>query len=332
MFIRSLLMSQNDKYKVSVNFEWGKLKDVIVGIGDNITMPTHGPKLKSLQTRLEPYDKKHAGQKLADFNPKLYHKLIEQINYFANLLKQLNINVHRCINLTKEEKEYLANIQGGYELLYPRDIIIVIGNNIIEASIKLPFRRKDIFSVRPLIIPYLKNSRNKYVAVPNPSPTLLDKKNIFLEGGDVLLHGKDIYVGSSGLASNNAGINWLKNYLGTNYNVHKIPLHKHVLHLDIALSLIRPGLGIKCQKYLLNDLPKSLSKFDFIEITEEETNNLSGNVIIIDQNTIMVEKQNSRLIKELRKRKIEVIPISFKAVTLYGGGFRCSHHPLRRDD
>ena len=322
-------MSKN-KYRVSVGYEWETLKDVIIGIGDNIVMPTHNPKLKTLESRLACYNKKFSGKKLSDCDPKLAEQVINQINNLADDLTKRGINVHRCHPLEPEEEIYLERIQKGYELLFPRDILVVIDNHIIESAIKLPFRRKDNFSIRHIIAKYMANSDAKFVSVPRPSPSLAEN-NIFLEGGDVLL-GEEIYVGNSGLASNIAGYNWLRSYLGGTYKTKLIKLAPHVLHLDISLSLIRPGLAIRCPEHFPEGLPKSLQYYDFIDITGEEANNLAGNILVLDRNTVIVDESNIKVRKELEKRKVEVKTIPYNAVSLYGGGFRCSHHPLRRED
>ena len=40
---------------------------------------------------------------------------------------------------------------------------------------------------------------------------------------------------------------------------------------------------------------------------------------------------NARVIEELRKRKVDVIPLPFDGPISTGGGLRCAHHPLLRE-
>ena len=320
----------DDKYRVSVGYEWETLRDVIVGIGDNIVLPTHDENLKELTFRLDCYNKKFSGQKLSDCDPELAERVCIQINDLADNLKNRGIKVHRCKPLEPEERIYLEGIQKGYELLFPRDIMIVIDNTIIESAIKLPFRRKDNFSIRKTIAKYTTGYDSKFISVPRPSPSLAEN-NIYLEGGDVLL-GEEIYVGNSGLATNVAGYNWLRSYLGPTYKTRMIKLPPHVLHLDISLSLVRPGLAIRCPEHFIDGMPKSLKYYDFIDITDEEAHNLCGNILVLDRNTVIVDESNKKVKEELLKRGVEVITLPYGAVSMYGGGFRCSHHPIRRED
>ena len=43
------------------------------------------------------------------------------------------------------------------------------------------------------------------------------------------------------------------------------------------------------------------------------------------------DADNKRVIEELRKRKVEVIPLPFDGPIGCGGGLRCAHHPLVRE-
>ena len=52
----------------------------------------------------------------------------------------------------------------------------------------------------------------RWSSVPLGSPGCVDGP--FLEGGDTLLNGYEIYVGMSGCASDMAGIDWLQALLG----------------------------------------------------------------------------------------------------------------------
>ena len=54
--------------------------------------------------------------------------------------------------------------------------------------------------------------------MPLGSPGCVDGP--FLEGGDTLLNGYEIYVGISGCASDLAGADWLQALLGGRYRVH----------------------------------------------------------------------------------------------------------------
>ena len=45
---------------------------------------------------------------------------------------------------------------------------------------------------------------------------------------------------------------------------------------------------------------------------------------------LIVDADNGRIIDELCRRKVEVIPLPFDGPIATGGGLRCAHHPLLR--
>ncbi|MFH1039448.1 MAG: arginine deiminase family protein [PVC group bacterium] len=321
--------------RVSVNHEWGSLKEVIVGRGDDFVIPSWSDQVAKLEAPPETkeYIKKHGGKKYSEVDPEGSKEIVEQMNGLAGLLESRGIIVHRNRLYTPEEMQYLSDIQKGASLIFMRDPVIVIGNNIIETALQAPVRRKERFSIREILLDAAKDGNARYISMPVASPRFPKEAEYdpFLEGGDVLLNGYEIYAGYSGRASNQAGIEWLQQYLGPKYKVHTIKLKPHVLHLDCAMALLRPGLGIICKDRIIGELPESLKDFDFIEVTEEEASKLGANVLVLDEKTVIVDKQLTRIGNELSKKGQEVIEIPYDALANWGGSFRCSHHPLRRD-
>ena len=65
-----------------------------------------------------------------------------------------------------------------------------------------------------------------------------------------MLMGDTILVGTSenrAMGSSKKGVEWLRNalkFLGIDKTVVQVPMHPRILHLDLILSLPRPGLAI----------------------------------------------------------------------------------------
>jgi glycine amidinotransferase len=104
-----------------------------------------------------------------------------------------------------------------------------------------------------------------------------------------------------------------------------------VLHLDCAMALVKPGLLIYCPLKLIDGLPMSLRDWDKIEVSPEEAKLLATNGLVLEPGRIIIDADNQRVIEELRKRKVDVIPIPFDGPIRTGGGLRCAHHPLLRE-
>ncbi|MBK8047087.1 MAG: hypothetical protein IPK16_08165 [Anaerolineales bacterium] len=63
-------------------------------------------------------------------------------------------------------------------------------------------------------------------------------------------------VPPTAFGSSELGYRWLKSYLGPQgYDVEHVPLTEDILHLDVALSVPRPGLIIVCPDVMPKGVP-----------------------------------------------------------------------------
>ena len=318
------------KSNIGADYEWGTLKEAVVGIGDGLVQPGYSDKVDFI------YDKKFAdlmkktgGKPAIEVEPDRTRKVIAQINNLVGVLEDMGIKVYRPRVLNSEEHDYLTYVQEGQMQIYARDPMLVIGNNVIETSLKVPMRAKEKFPLREIIRERIKGTDARYVAMPSPNPNY-EEDGIYLEGGDVLLNGREIYVGNSGKGSSKAGIEWLQNFLGPAYHVHEVKIIREFEHLDCVMALLRPGMGLLCRDALKGKLPDSLKDWDFIDVIIEEAKRLGANALVLDERTVIMDTQHKRIIDEVRKRNHKVIEVPYEKVATWGGAFRCSHHPLVR--
>ena len=116
-----------------------------------------------------------------------------------------------------------------------RDALIVVGDHAIEASLRRQDRQHERFAVRPFVQKAVLERGARWSSVPPGWPNEVDGP--FLEGGDVLLNGHEVYVGMSGRSSDMAGIDWLQALLGARYRVIPVAMKSDVLHLEDVLAL-----------------------------------------------------------------------------------------------
>lgn len=147
----------------------------------------------------------------------------------------------------------------------------------------------------------------------------------YLEAGDVLRNGTQVYVGMSGLSSNMAGIDALETRLGAAYRIIPMALRSSVRHLADVLALLRPGLLIQCPSLLIDGLPGAVRDWERIDLTADEGARCAADVLIIDQGRVAVAAEEGRLIGELGRRGLKVFPIAL------GGGLRSAHSALWRE-
>lgn len=205
--------------------------------------------------------------------------------------------------------------------MYPRDEVVVIGNNYIETSLQNPGRRSTRWAIRRTMSERLEKSDARIVSMLEP-PASGDGD--FLESGDVFLMGRDILVGRSGNGSNASGAKWLQRYLGEEYRAQKIPLSNNFLHLDCVLCTPRPGLAMVCREAFPNGIPSIFIDWEIIDVTAEDAEQRQGcNHLVVDEKTIMVPAELPHLSEALDKAGQEVIEIPFSSMIWQGGSFRC---------
>lgn len=257
---------------------------------------------------------------------------LERAN-LKKVLEKYGVEVQVPRRLTDYEKE--VGKEDGYSNFFVRDPFFTIGHFLIEGSLRFPHRRNEVLPVRNLLAQEANENQCFYVSIPKPDMAdgLDSEAGQFLEGGDVLVLDKTVFVGNSGLASNKNGVQWLRNLASNfDYTVVEVPLHPTILHLDCALSLVREGLMIVCEEALIDGIPKQLKDWDKIHVSLENAAKLATNGLPINEEVYITDKEFTWIGEQLAKRGITVEYVDFTISRSFGGSFRCSTQPLLRTD
>jgi glycine amidinotransferase len=175
----------------------------------------------------------------------------------------------------------------------------------------------------------------EYAAVPQPDIMPMNVNDggpgPFLEGGDVLVYGRQVFVGNSGRASTTLGVEFLRKLLATDgYTVEIIRLKPNILHLDCAMGLVRDGLVVVHEDGLLDGLPAVLKQWDRIPVSEVEAMALGTNGLPLSPSVYVTDPAFRRIGEQVGKRGISVEYIDFAISRSLGGAFRCSTQALLR--
>lgn len=272
-----------------------------------------------------------AGKNYKDVFPERQAQWEKEREDLKKVLEKYGVEILRPRMLTEREKE--AGKEYGCCNFFARDPFFTIGNSIIEGSLRFFHRRNEIFPIRDILVKEASHSDIFYVSVPRPeiSEGFDGEQGPFLEGGDILVLEKTVFVGNSGQASNHNGYLWLKSYLSHwEYDVIEVPLKSHVLHLDCALSLVRDGLMIVCEEAFLEGIPKPLRDWDKISVPYKDIAHLAVNGLPVNESVYILDPQFDSIAEQLRARGIQVELIDFKISRSFGGSLRCSTQPLVR--
>ncbi len=318
---------------VYVEHEWDTLENAIIGSPNMLSVPQIHKSVLGYGYILDNQKimETAAGKPIQLVNPHVFGRIVSEADAVSADLKEKNVKVTRLNPevLDVAELQYMKDVQQGNNFLFPKDAVIVIGNNVIECAQRVPMRDKERFIVRRIFKPLLKEDPTiRYIAVPIPSPTF-NEKGLYLEGSDVLVDGKNIYVGHSGRGTSSSGIMWLQSALGPNYKVYTINISSFI-HLNSVLTLVRPKLGIKVSGAIVGDLPKPLQDWDFIEVSPEDAKNYAASILVVGPNKVYVDERFENLINELRNRSVDVTSLTFEEIAAMGSGLGSFYSPIRR--
>ncbi|CEN89991.1 amidinotransferase family protein [[Clostridium] sordellii] len=321
------------KEKVMVKSEFAPLKKVVLTQSEFIfPQNTIGNDLAEVLSEevLQMY-KDVDGKNYKDAFPDRQAKWEKEREDLKAVLEKYGVEVIRPRLLTDYEKE--SGKEYGCSNFFVRDPFFTIGNNIIEGSLRYHHRRKEILPIRGILENIAYSSDAMYVSLPmiDTSEGINSELGPFLEGGDILVLDKTVFVGNSGQASNDNGYKWLKSLLGHfDYKVVQVPLKNNVLHLDCALSLVRDGLMIVCEEALINGIPEDLKNWDKILVPFSDVSRLAVNGFPVNDSVYILDPEFEYIGKQLISKGITVEYIDFGISRSLGGSFRCSTQPLLR--
>ncbi len=348
------------KKKVWSCNEWDPLEEVIVGSVEGAVVPIWNPALESTTpNHAKWFFEKYGGQLFPD---EMIEKASIELDNLAKVLEDLGIIVKRPskVDYTKTTITPWWESQGLYSAM-PRDVMIVIGDTIIEAPMAWRSRYFEIYAYRDLITDYFKEGA-KWHAAPkgsmdndfynkdyNPEKATVDGKRQFVvsenevafDAADFVRFGKDIFVQKSNV-TNSLGIEWVRRHIGSEYTVHEVEFgDEHPMHIDTTIVPLSPGKLLINPSWVKKEhLPPIFDSWEIIEAPEPvkpydsalyfSSDWLTMNFLSIDEKRILVEENEVPLIELLTKHGFEAIPIPFRNFYPFGGSIHCATADIRR--
>jgi scyllo-inosamine-4-phosphate amidinotransferase 1 len=350
----------NPSSLVSVHNEWDDLEEIVVGIVDHARMPRVDVSLQAVE-----YPESRSASEIPSgpFSPRVLEETAEDLEALVAALQRLGVRVRR-----PQPEDHSRTFStpdwetDGFHNYCPRDVLLAIGQTVIEAPMALRSRFLEAFSYKPLLIEYLK-SGSRWLAAPRPrlldsmydltdsadgsgrpargKRVLLQNHEPVFDAANVLRLGRDLLylVSSSG---NELGCQWLQSTLGSEYRVHPCrDLYVHT-HIDSTITVIRPGLVV-LNPERVNDrnLPAIFERWDkiwsppMVDIGWEgrlpySTIWIGMNFLMVTPRLAIIERRQEALIREVEKHGVEVLPLELRHARTLGGGFHCVTLDVRR--
>jgi glycine amidinotransferase len=247
--------------------EWDPLRHVIVGRADD----GHVPALEPAVNAKVPEDSDMRGRSGRRPQESI-DRANEQLDRFADQLVARGIQVDRPLPIDfaqpVQTPDFTAATQFG--CMPPRDVLLTVGREILEATMSYRCRWFEYLCYRPLLQRYFtEDPCFRYEAAPKPRLTDADYRLEYLsdaigedkrlewvaarhfvtteeeplfDAADIMRLGRDLVV-QHGFTTNLKGIEWLRRHF-PDHRVHTVnfPGDPYPIHIDCTLVPIRPGL------------------------------------------------------------------------------------------
>ncbi len=231
-------------------------------------------------------------------------RALEQHGEFVKTLKDNGIDVI----LLPYHKKYP-------EQVFTRDVGFTLGQTIFVAKMATDVRSGE----EDILKQWLEDEEISYY-------NLAEER---IEGGDVVIDRETIYVGLSNRTDQKAAEQLQR--LLNQFNVITIPFKEKYLHLDCIFNVVSSEVALIYPNALTKkDIEFFASRYDLIEVSEEEQFQLGTNVLSIGNKRVLSLPVNENVNKQLRNRGFEVIEVDITEIIKSGGSFRCCTLPILR--
>ncbi len=297
----------------------------------------------------------------SDFEMRLKEEMAEDMSHLTSVLEREGVSVRRpeAVKTAAEVKTPGWAASMGHAIM-PRDMFIVIGDEIIETAPMVRSRYLESHLYRELFTEYF-NDGAKWSAAP-PSRLLpenfdysyvssrgydapvpeIQRYEIMFDGAQIMRVGRDLIFNCS-TENHRMGKNWLQRHLGETYRVHEVNIADN--HIDAKVAVLRPGVLLMHRNVKIDELPEFLRSWKVIPYSPPPerpgalasgdrpvlaSRLLGMNVLSLDESRVLVEDTQTKLMKQLESAGFTPVPCPWRHGHLVGGGFHCMTLDIRR--
>ncbi len=354
------MQQQNSLPVVNTFNEWDPLEEIIVGVVDGALVPPWDEMMEATLHRQDLWDfhKQHGGQ---PWPQEMLDAAQKDLDEFVHILEAEGITVRRPtpFDFTRPLATPDFQVKSSCYATMPRDVLLVIGDLIIEAPMGWRSRYHENHAYKTLCKEYFRGGA-RWISAPRPqlgrqsyrqnfaAPQEGEPMRIILtefeplfDAADVIKCGRDVFVAQSSCC-NRFGIEWLQRHLAPDFRVHEVEVYDtHPMHIDATLYPLAPG------KLLINPervhrVPEMFATagWDILVCPEplmpeshpmyNSSRWISMNVLMLDEERVIVSKGEEALIEALKDWGFKPIPCNFWYFESIAGGFHCATVDVRR--
>ena len=298
--------------------EWDPLEKIIVGSATNANWPMTDPVFaeearNSLWTETP-----------APSGP-VPQFIIDQANRELDILSETLLRYGAIVYRPKPMN--FVEEKGMYNYC-PRDRMLIAGDTLVDCNMMYPCRNQESKNYVRL----MSESRNIFT-MPRDAGLTLDAANICRLG--------DTWLFLESASGNRAAYEWLCSKF-PNITIELCNFYAGV-HIDSTITPLREGLVmLNASRVTEDNCPKALKDWEKIWVTEDmivpqdfyqypyASKWIAMNLLVLDPETVIIDAAQTHLIKLLKTKGIDSIPLTLSHSRTLGGGFHCVTLDTRR--
>ncbi len=341
---------------VSAYNEWDPLEEAIVGVADGAHVPQWHVALRATMPEAQwDFFKQRGGQPWPQDEVDAARWDLDGL---CKVLEREGVVVRRPDIPAAHapfRTPYFESASGLYAAM-PRDIALVVGDEIIEAPMAWRSRYFELDNYRALFSRYFHEGA-RWVSPPrprmadalyvkefvDPAPgeamryAITEEEPVF-DAADFVRFGTDIFVQRSNV-TNGFGIEWMRRHLAPTYRVHELTLDDtHPMHIDASITPLAPG-KLLVNPERVSSLPRIFKDWEVRHAPPPVLDPrplrmssawISMNLLSIDERRVLVEEEELPLQAMLKGWGMQPIPVPFRRFNVLGGSFHCAVLDVRR--
>jgi glycine amidinotransferase len=339
--------------------EWDRLKEVIVGIVDDACLSSWSVinKRSVPEGSWDEVRKRMIGDDGYRVSDELIDAGKQALENLVNILKSEGVTVRRPdqVSFSRPFSTPDWSVDCGFSAANPRDIFMVVGDQIIETPVADRGRYFEFIAYRGLLNEYFEKGA-KWVSAPKPRlademyrgrleghlEKVLNNLEPTFDAADFVRCGNVIF-GQLSHVTNQKGVDWLRSYLGPDFQVCLLKSRDPcAIHIDTTFMPLCPGKVLVNPEYLdVSTLPDILKNWEVLVCPKPHISKdkeygmlspwISMNILMLDQNRVIVEKDQKALIQSLKEWGFDPVPIDFSGYYPFAGALHCATLDIHRE-
>ena len=290
--------------------EWSTLRRIVVGDASDANWPVNDPvfKLEGSKTTWKetPVPRGPVPQRIIE-------ETNQDLDTLATTLRNLGVEVVRPDPLNFQVHDGMYNY-------CPRDRLLLHGNTIVDPAMMYPCRDMELQCYHDIV-----DEAEHYHFMPRNEGMTLDAANVCRLGKDKML-----FLESS--SGNRKAYNWLCTvfpdvtielcnfYSGVHIDSTIVPLREGLVLLNSSRVTEEncPNVFRNWEKIFVDDVvPQDFYQYPYASKW------IALNMLSVDPNTVILDKEQASLARLLEKKGFTVIPLELRHSRTLGGGFHC---------